>query len=242
AGPCPDGRAAHARSGAPRRDARRPAARADAKGVRPAPGAAGVRRPRALPRAPAEPRVGVRARRRDRVADRGRPRAPAPRQARRLRQPHRHRQGGGLSLRARMSAGEAFVHFLRRSIARKLTLTLVGFVAVTTLLAGLFLNRALERFAVETLETRLASTGRLVRDLRSSATSRTPLLYVALPVHDGGRIVGVLRLALPLSMVSASWAAVHRVMLGGGLVALVVAFGIGLFVARRVTRPVVEMQ
>jgi two-component system phosphate regulon sensor histidine kinase PhoR len=214
-----------------------------------------------------------------------------------------------------MSAGRGFVHFLRRSIARKLTLTLVGFVAVTTLLAGLFLNRALERFAVETLETRLASTGRLLhdgarrrltrdaspadvhawvveaarptetrvtligadgrvlgdsevavedlarvenhaerpevrgalagrlgRDLRASATIQTPLLYVALPVHDGGRIVGVLRLALPVSMVSASWAAVHRVMLGGGLVALAVAFGIGLFVARRVTRPVVEMQ
>ena len=34
----------------------------------------------------------------------------------------------------------------------------------------------------------------------------------------------------------------HRVMLIGGLVALAVAFGIGIFVAGRVTRPVVEMQ
>src|SRR5262249_9777764 len=33
-----------------------------------------------------------------------------------------------------------------------------------------------------------------------------------------------------------------RVMLLGGLVALIVAFGIGLFVARRVTKPVVQMQ
>ena len=38
---------------------------------------------------------------------------------------------------------QAFVHFLRRSIARKLTLTLVGFVAVTMVVAGLYLNRAL---------------------------------------------------------------------------------------------------
>ena len=207
------------------------------------------------------------------------------------------------------------VLFLQRSIARKLTLTLVGFVAVTTLAAGLFLNRALERFAVETLEARLASTGRLLhdgargllarrappeeihawlvqaarptetrvtlidaegrvlgdsevavgdlgrvedhagrpevreavagrigRDLRTSATVGAPLLYVALPVHDGGRLVGVLRLALPLSVVSESWAGVHRVVLAGGLVALAVALAIGLFVARRVTRPVVEMQ
>ncbi|MGH7276923.1 MAG: hypothetical protein ACREIY_07850, partial [Candidatus Rokuibacteriota bacterium] len=58
----------------------------------------------------------------------------------------------------------AFVHFIRRSIARKLTLTLVGFVAVTTLAAGLYLNRALEAFAVETLEARLAGMGRLLHD------------------------------------------------------------------------------
>ena len=59
---------------------------------------------------------------------------------------------------------QAFVHFLRRSIARKLTLTLVGFVAVTTIAAGLYLNRALEAFAVDTLEVRLASIGRLLHD------------------------------------------------------------------------------
>jgi two-component system phosphate regulon sensor histidine kinase PhoR len=207
------------------------------------------------------------------------------------------------------------VHFLRRSIARKLTLTLVGFVAVTTLLAGLYLTRALETFAAETLEARLAGTGRLLhdearallarggpaaevhafavrvarptdsrvtliaidgrvlgdsevpvedlgrvenhatrpevaaalagrvgRDLRTSATIQAPLLYVAVPVGDGGRVVGALRVALPLSAVTASYATLHRVMAGGGLVALVAALGIGLFVARRVTRPVVEMQ
>ena len=207
------------------------------------------------------------------------------------------------------------IHFLRRSIAWKLTLTLVGFVAVTTLLAGLYLNRALEAFAVDTLEAHLASTGRLLhdearavlargaaagearafvvrvaaptgsrvtliapdgrvlgdsevapedlarvenhagrpevrealagrvaRDLRTSATTGAPFLYVALPVTDGGRVLGVLRLALPLAMVTSSYAAIHRVMLLGGLVALLAACGIGLFVARRVTGPVVEMQ
>jgi len=207
------------------------------------------------------------------------------------------------------------VHFFRRSIARKLTLTLVAFVGVTTLLAGLFLTRALDRFAVETLEARLASTGRLLHDgardllvrrapaaevrawvaqaarptetrvtliggdgrvlgdsevavdalerienhagrvevrealagrvgsdLRTSATLRTPLLYVALPVHENGRVVGVVRLALPLSVVTASRDAVNRVVLVAGLVAVALALAIGLFVARRVTRPVVEMQ
>src|SRR5438094_87079 len=209
----------------------------------------------------------------------------------------------------------AFVHFLRRSIARKLTLTLVGFVAVTPIAAGLYLNRALEAFAVDTLEVRLASIGRLLhdearglvlrraspadfractrggsraaacldsvlaadgrvlgdsevavddlprvenhgarpevlaaiaggvgRDRRTSSTIGASLLYVALPISDGGRVIGVIRVALPVTAVTSSYAAIHRVMLAGGLVALAVAFGIGLFVARRVTKPVVQMQ
>jgi len=208
-----------------------------------------------------------------------------------------------------------FVHFLRRSIARKLTLTLVGFVALTTAAAGLYLTRALETFAVETLEAQLASIGRLLhdearalvardappaefrafalraarptgsrvtvisadgrvlgdsevavddlprvenhaaraevraaladrvgRDLRTSATIGHSLLYVALPIVDGGRAIGVIRAALPLAAVTSSYAAIHRVMLAGGVVALGVAFGIGLFVARRVTKPVLQMQ
>jgi hypothetical protein len=41
---------------------------------------------------------------------------------------------------------------LRRRIAVKLTLTLVAFVALSMAAAGLYLNRALEGFAVEALE------------------------------------------------------------------------------------------
>jgi two-component system, OmpR family, phosphate regulon sensor histidine kinase PhoR len=210
---------------------------------------------------------------------------------------------------------QAFVHFLRRSIARKLTVTLVGFVAVTMVIAGLYLNRALEAFAVDTLEARLVSIGRLLhdearalvlrraspdelhafalrsagptssritviaadgrvlgdsevavddlprvenhakrpeviaafaggvgRDRRTSATIGASLLYVALPIVDGRNVIGVIRVALPVSAVTSSYAAIHRVMVLGALVALLVAFGIGLFVARRVTEPVVQMQ
>ena len=90
---------------------------------------------------------------------------------------------------------------------------------------------------------RAALEGRIGRDLRTSVSINAPLLYVALPViEDSHRIVGVLRLALPLSAVTAAYHDLHRVMLIGGLVALVVAFGIGIFVAGRVTHPIVEMQ
>jgi two-component system phosphate regulon sensor histidine kinase PhoR len=204
---------------------------------------------------------------------------------------------------------------LRRRIAVKLTLTLVGFVALAVVVAGLYLNHALEAFAVDALEARLGTAGALLhdearalvlrrapaeavrafavraaqptgsritviapdglvlgdsdiaaaelrrlenhaarpevraalggavgRDLRQSVSINAPLLYVALPLRDGARVVGVLRLALPLSAVTDAYGALHRVMLAGGLVALAVAFAIGRFVAARVTRPVVEMQ
>ncbi|MGH7324058.1 MAG: ATP-binding protein [Candidatus Rokuibacteriota bacterium] len=207
------------------------------------------------------------------------------------------------------------IHRLRRRIAVKLTLTLLGFVALILLIAGLYLNRALERLAVEGLEARLAGAARLLhdearallardatteetqafavqagrasdfrimlitaegrvvgesevalrdlarienhrgrpeveaalagrqgRDLRRSATVGEPLLYVAVPVRDNGHILGVVLTALPLRVVTSSYAAIHRALLVGGLVALAVALAIGLFVAHRVTRPVVQMQ
>src|SRR5262249_58071961 len=92
----------------------------------------------------------------------------------------RDREGkvGRLSLRARPAMIQAFVHFLRRSIARKLTVTLVGFVAVTMIVAGLYLNRALEAFALDTLEARLASIGRLLHD-----EARTLITRRALPAE-----------------------------------------------------------
>jgi two-component system phosphate regulon sensor histidine kinase PhoR len=207
----------------------------------------------------------------------------------------------------------ALLRVIRRRIAFKLTLTLVGFVAVTSLTAGLYLSHALDQFAADSLAGRLesiaavleararavldggadpasvqefvrsvaeptgarvtliAADGRVVgelaagdphrlenhkdrpevqaalegkpgRDLRRSGTGEAPLLYVAVPVRHDARVVGALRLALPLSAVTASYATLHQVMLAGGAVALLVAFSIGLFVAGRVTRPVVEMQ
>src|SRR5262245_25410647 len=55
-------------------------------------------------------------------------------------------------------------HFVQGRIAVKLTLTLVGFAALSSLVAGLYLSQALDRFAVEALESRLASAGRLLLD------------------------------------------------------------------------------
>jgi two-component system phosphate regulon sensor histidine kinase PhoR len=211
--------------------------------------------------------------------------------------------------------GRGLIHGLRSRIALKLTLTLVGFVAVSLIAAGLYLSRALERVAIEVLESRLTVAGRVLLDeavaaaqptasaqalqrfmeratratgmrvsliapdgrvladserpgsavatmdnhadrpevraalegrvgssFRRSVTLDTPLIYVALPLTQGGRVIGVLRLAEPISAVTASYETLRSAALAGGAVALLVALGIGVFVAGRVTRPVVEMQ
>ena len=59
---------------------------------------------------------------------------------------------------------QRLIHSVRRRIAVKLTLTLLAFVAVTVLAAGAYLNHALERLAIESLETRLVTAGRLLED------------------------------------------------------------------------------
>jgi two-component system phosphate regulon sensor histidine kinase PhoR len=91
-------------------------------------------------------------------------------------------------------------------------------------------------------EVRAALNGSVGRDLRRSSELGAPLIYVAVPVSESGRVVGALRLAAPLEAATPAYESLRGVMLAGGAVALVVALGIGLFVAGRVTRPVVEME
>ena len=91
-------------------------------------------------------------------------------------------------------------------------------------------------------EIQAALEGRVGSAVRRSVTLDAPLIYVALPLTQGGRVIGVLRLAEPISAVTASYETLRNAALAGGAVALLVALGIGIFVAGRVTRPVVEMQ
>jgi two-component system phosphate regulon sensor histidine kinase PhoR len=91
-------------------------------------------------------------------------------------------------------------------------------------------------------EVRAALAGGLGHDVRRSTTVGAPLIYVAAPVTNAGRIVAVLRLAAPVEAATPAYESLRAVMLTGGGIALLVAFAIGLFVASRVTRPVVEMQ
>jgi two-component system phosphate regulon sensor histidine kinase PhoR len=91
-------------------------------------------------------------------------------------------------------------------------------------------------------EVRAALASGLGSHVRRSRTLDLEMLYVAVPVEDGREARGVLRLALPMSQVAQAATSVRRTVAGGALLAFAFALGVGLFLSRRVTQPVKEMQ
>ncbi len=91
-------------------------------------------------------------------------------------------------------------------------------------------------------EVRAALAGGIGSNLRRSDTLNAEMLYVAIPLHDGTGVKGVLRVALPLTEVLKAKAAVRRTVAIGALLAFGLALGVGLFISQRVTRPVTEMR
>src|SRR4026209_1953177 len=79
---------------------------------------------------------------------------------------------------------------IRRSIALKLTLTLIGFVAISSAVAGLYLSRALQALAAESLATRPRAVAVESRE--------TGLGAVAAVAHD--EAAAALRSGTPASM------------------------------------------
>jgi two-component system phosphate regulon sensor histidine kinase PhoR len=77
---------------------------------------------------------------------------------------------------------------------------------------------------------------------RFSYTLRQDMLYVAVPLQQGGKPLGVLRTAMPTTEIAKALAAIHlRIGLAGLVVALAAA-SVSLLVARRISRPLEEIQ
>ncbi len=74
-----------------------------------------------------------------------------------------------------------------------------------------------------------------------SSTLRTNMMYVAVAVGDQREPLGVIRTSIALDRVEAELAAMSRRIWLGGLVAAVLAAGLSMVVAKRVSRPLGEM-
>ncbi|HEX9870933.1 MAG TPA: HAMP domain-containing protein, partial [Candidatus Tectomicrobia bacterium] len=91
-------------------------------------------------------------------------------------------------------------------------------------------------------EVRSALAGGIGHHLRRGQDSQREMLHVAIPLTDARQIKGALRIALPLTALSKAATSVHQTVALGALLAFAVVLAVGLFLSRRVTRPVTEMQ
>jgi two-component system phosphate regulon sensor histidine kinase PhoR len=76
---------------------------------------------------------------------------------------------------------------------------------------------------------------------RHSDTVGYPMLYVARRIHDGGAGLGTLRLSMRVSEVAEQLGAARQGVLFGTAVGLLAALGLGLWLARRVSRPIAAL-
>jgi two-component system phosphate regulon sensor histidine kinase PhoR len=86
-----------------------------------------------------------------------------------------------------------------------------------------------------------ALAGREGRSVRQSATLGRDLLYVAEPVRDGDRVIGVSRTAVPLVAVDALAARLAASLVAGAVAAALVALALSFVITRAITRPIERM-
>jgi two-component system, OmpR family, phosphate regulon sensor histidine kinase PhoR len=91
-------------------------------------------------------------------------------------------------------------------------------------------------------EVRAALGGRVGREIRRSSDLGVDMLHVAVPIQRAGWVEGVLRLAVPLTEVAEASAWARRTVTSAVVLAFGVALAVGVFINRRVTRRVVELQ
>ncbi|MBZ0169441.1 Sensor protein yycG [Candidatus Methylomirabilis lanthanidiphila] len=90
-------------------------------------------------------------------------------------------------------------------------------------------------------EVQTAIGGGVGSVLRRSDTLGVKMLYLAIPLLQDGAIIGVLRVAMPLSDLNRELSLIRQPLIIGGLLAMAAAVALGFVFARQVTRPILEM-
>ncbi|MBI4619490.1 MAG: HAMP domain-containing protein [Desulfobacterales bacterium] len=90
-------------------------------------------------------------------------------------------------------------------------------------------------------EIREALRGKVGKSIRYSETLKTEMMYLALPVEIKDRIIGVVRVSLPLSEVEKKGGHIYEVIVWGAIIAVLISLGIGFMVARRMGKTLTQM-
>jgi two-component system phosphate regulon sensor histidine kinase PhoR len=91
-------------------------------------------------------------------------------------------------------------------------------------------------------EIRTALAGKTGHSLRHSTTLKQRMMYVAYPVYVEGRLLAVLRTALPVTTIDTALTAIYIKMGVAGLLIALIASGVLLYVSRHISRPIEEMR
>lgn len=77
---------------------------------------------------------------------------------------------------------------------------------------------------------------------RYSQTLKSELMYVALPVWEEGRVIGVVRTAVPLTLIHETLEGITFQIVLAGLVIALIATPVSLLMSRRISRPLLVMK
>jgi two-component system phosphate regulon sensor histidine kinase PhoR len=92
-------------------------------------------------------------------------------------------------------------------------------------------------------EIETALNGGTGHSIRYSHTLKTEMIYVAVPLEDSkGKISAILRTAIPLDVVYFKFSNIYPVIIGGGILIIILASLIGMFISRQIGIPLLEMR
>lgn len=87
-----------------------------------------------------------------------------------------------------------------------------------------------------------ALAGKATRATRPSSTTGSEMMYIAVPVMDGGEVVSVVRTSMATSAIDAVLRRAYYQMVIGGIAASLIAIATSFALVRRVTAPLEEMR
>ena len=91
-------------------------------------------------------------------------------------------------------------------------------------------------------EIQQAFTGERGRSIRYSNTLRQEMLYVALPITDRAEHIAVVRASLPTTFIENELNSIRIKIIIGGIIIAILAAGVSLAIARRISRPLETMK
>ena len=86
-------------------------------------------------------------------------------------------------------------------------------------------------------EIQQAFAGKRGRSTRYSNTLRQEMMYVAIPITEGGQRVAVVRASLPITFIENELNSIRIKIIIGGIIIAILAAGVSLAISRRISRP-----